>query len=97
MSYTQQLIKLDKKTLGLINDIVKSLSDTDEVYEENWNKISNKPFKSFKSNKKPRKKTGYYVYSSNVDIRTKIKEEHPENQKYWFCFKTNFRTMEKSF
>ena len=81
MSYTQQLIKLDKKTLGLVNDIVKLLSETDEVYEENWNKISKKPFKSFKINKKSRKKTGYYVYSSNADIRTKIKEEHPEQSK----------------
>lgn len=81
MSYTQQLIKLDKKTIGFVNDIVKLLSETDEVYEENWNKISKKPFKSFKSNKKPRKKTGYYVYSSNADIRSKIKEEHPEESK----------------
>ena len=81
MSYTQQLSKLDKKTLALINDIVKDLSDTDEVYEENWNKISKKPFKSFKTNKKSRKKTGYYLYSSNADIRTKIKEEHPDESK----------------
>ena len=35
----------------------------------------------FKTNKKPRKKTGYYLYSSNADIRTKIKEDHPEESK----------------
>ena len=39
MSHTEHLIKLDKKTLGLVNDIVKLLSENDEVYEENWNKI----------------------------------------------------------
>ena len=33
MSYTHQLIKLDKKTLGLVNDIVKDLSETDEKYD----------------------------------------------------------------
>ena len=46
MSYTHQLAKLDKKTLALINDIVKDLSETDEKYEENWNKISKKPFRT---------------------------------------------------
>ena len=73
--------KLDKKTLALVNDIVKDLSETDEKYEENWNKISKKPFRTFKTNKKTRRKTGYYLYSSNADIRAKIKEDHPEESK----------------
>ena len=81
MAYTQQLAKFDKKTLETVNDIIKTLSTSEEQYEEFWTTISSKPFKSFKSNKKPRSKSGYYVFSSDVDIRNKIKKENPEQAK----------------
>ena len=84
MAYTQQLNKLNKldnKTYELINNIIKTVSETDEKYEEFWNKISTTPFETSKTSKKPRAKSGYYVFSSNQDIRNKIKTENPDNAK----------------
>ena len=43
--------------------------------------ISYRTFKTFKTSKKTRSKSGYYMFSSNTDIRNKIKNDFPEQSK----------------
>ena len=85
MAYVQELAKLDQFSLNLVNIIIKKLGEKYDNYDTLWSIISEKSFDSYekkkiKKEKKYRKKSGYYLFSSNQEIRNKIKEEFPDEE-----------------